>query len=487
MDFYRPREAIFSIATNLCDRPEHHACGDMLGVVGSRKSSQYVSSKPARYDPDFEYIDADLGGYGLYYSTTMTTMGLVVPALGGTVPVDAPTPIGRAVADAFRMVIGDTTYYTTYFDHPDKKVPTDVLVEYIRRACLCQLHDKGASDQHLLQDVFLHGGNTSEAENRKQSLRLILDIADQANGTAIDQEVFRQLIYYWPQTQPVKYRPRADLLVTARRWRLYQAREYYSYALNRLWEHLCAWGIDRTSGGIRSVPVMELWEHLSSALEFEQSDLDAASSLAQLVKWVTKASGATGTLDDTWLNTKGIDEHQLYGRAVKTEGDYIVAQMVAMLALLYARLGSPELAARYEQEWGIVREGGVLRLSMNRFFHLFRRDLMAGQTIGEFTRTLVSDYVIRQHERVALAKLPDDTFRFRREGDHLRFFNLSAVAGMNNSRFQALATTVSDLGWVSGLACADRRLSPLGRRLLETGDLPEANATPLSSTKKAKV
>jgi hypothetical protein len=44
---------------------------------------------------------------------------------------------------------------------------------------------------------------------------------------------------------------------------------------------------------------------------------------------------------------------------------------------------------------------------------------------------------------------------------------------MSNSRFQALATAIHELGFVESLYTADHTLSPDGRRLLEAGDLPE--------------
>ena len=94
---------------------------------------------------------------------------------------------------------------------------------------------------------------------------------------------------------------------------------------------------------------------------------------------------------------------------------------------------------------------------------------------GEAARWLLSDYVIRQHERVATAKLAQtgDTFRFRRQGDRLRFYEADTRASMTNSRFQALATVIHELGFAGNLYAESHPLSPDGRRLLDSGDLPE--------------
>ncbi len=66
-DFYRPREALFSMACHVCDAPEHATL--MANIVGSRRVS------PKAEDPDFDYIKEPLGGYGLYYRTTMELTG----------------------------------------------------------------------------------------------------------------------------------------------------------------------------------------------------------------------------------------------------------------------------------------------------------------------------------------------------------------------------------------------------------------------------
>ena len=55
----------------------------------------------------------------------------------------------------------------------------------------------------------------------------------------------------------------------------------------------------------------------------------------------------------------------------------------------------------------------------------------------------------------------------------LRFYEADAPARMSNSRFQALATTIYELGFVENLYAERHPLSPDGRRLLDDGDLPE--------------
>src|SRR6266487_5148158 len=108
----------------------------MRGVFGTDKARPYAAQAPAEFDPMYEYIDSDLGGYGLYYGTTMAATGLVIPALPQAgVPFDAPTSAGQRAAAAFREAIAGTTYYREYFGHPDRPVPAAVVLEYARRQC----------------------------------------------------------------------------------------------------------------------------------------------------------------------------------------------------------------------------------------------------------------------------------------------------------------------------------------------------------------
>ena len=193
----------------------------------------------------------------------------MIPALPQAgVPFDAPTQAGQHAAAAFREAIAGTTYCREYLGHPDRPVPAAVVLEYARAACLCQLQTDDAPDRPLLRDVFCHGGDPEEAALRRSTLRFFLDLSAGTDGVPVDQDTFRRLIYFRDLGNGLRYTPRAEVARTARRWRLYQAREYYSLALNRLWALLSAWGAGRSAAGAVSVPVVDWWDWLDSALDF---------------------------------------------------------------------------------------------------------------------------------------------------------------------------------------------------------------------------
>jgi hypothetical protein len=483
VEFYRPCEAIFAVGAQLCDQPEHNRYGRLRGVVGAQKAAPYADQEPEAFDPQFGYMESDLGGYGLYYATTIAAMGLIAPAIAGTnLSFDAPTPEGRIVAAGFRAAVADTSYYQEYFADPTRPVPAAVVRDYIRRACLCQLQTDTAPDRELLRDVFLHAGAEDTATTRRATLRFLLDLAHQSDGIPLDEDAFRQLIYFRAHPDGATYHPRAGIERTARRWRLYQAREYYAYALNRLWAYLCAWGLDESVGGSRAVPLARLWEHTEAALDFASLAADfgladpgfsATTPIVEVAAWAEEVAGVAGTLDDGWDVQAPLHEHELYWWSRGSgPGPATLPGMAVVLLLVASRLGAPATAGDHAQDWDLVTEGGVARLAMSRFFVQLRRRMMAQDTMAELLGWLYRDYVIRQHQQVAVTKLPDDTYRFRREGDRLRFFQQHAEAFMNSSRFDALATTIHELGFVEALGNDTHTLTAAGQQLLDHGDLP---------------
>lgn len=484
--FYRPREAIFAVGAHLCDRPEHDEFGGMQAIVGSNKAGALAHAAPPVYEAQFNYIKDALGGYGLYYSAAIAGMGLTLPGLPAAgLPFDTPTPEGRALAGAFRDAVAHTRYYRNYFNDDEAKVPADVVVEYIRAACLCQLRTAPAPDRLLLQDVFLHAGGASDAAQRRDTMRFLLDMADQTDGHALTEDRFRQLSYYRADSGGASWTPQAPSVRAARRWRLYQTREYFSFALNRLWRYLAEWGPTqvRVTGDL--LPTEAWWDLVEQALDMgplathlgiPDPGLDASSTIADFEAWATQAARVGGDLDAPWDVTAPLTEHLLYRWSDGAGTDpAVIAASFGILTLVATRVGTPANQLAYGEDWDICLDGGVSRLALNRFFTQWRRHRAAGMSMGEAARWLSADYVIRQHERVAVAKLAQngDTFRFRRQGDQLRFYDKFAPAQMSNSRFQALATTVHELGFVDSLFSSSHILSTEGRRLLDHGDLPE--------------
>jgi hypothetical protein len=453
----------------------------MGNIVGGQKTGPLASMKMDVYDYDPEYIKNDLGGYGLYYRTVMAEVGLIYPGgIGFPYLVDVPSEYGKEVASAFREAIQSTTYYQQYFDQA-LPVPITVVKDYIHKACLCQLQKVGAPDRTFLLNSFLHRGTVQAANARRATFSLILDLASQTNGYALKEDDFRQLIYFGSTFDGKSYTPSESVKSTALRWRYYQAREYYSFALNALWYYLCEWGV-RNGGDIRPIPLSDFWKHLDQSLDFHTlterlnlppSELQSNSTFQNLLNWLKTTVGATDQSFDTACNIQSpIQEHCLYDLAQEyhDQVDVMTAGMMTLLGLVILRFSSPDL--RLQPEWEIARMGADVRLSMDGFIRKIQNWLHSGPvTIGEITRRIYESDIILQHELIANGKLPENTFRFHREGTSLRFHNLTNTLEFMNSRFDAIQTTIHELGFCGDLSQPEHLLTQDGRYLLEVGDL----------------
>jgi hypothetical protein len=213
---------------------------------------------------------------------------------------------------------------------------------------------------------------------------------------------------------------------------------------------------------------------LAAFLEIPAPLLTATSDFNELLRWLQLVVGADENAFDEHCGINApINEHLLYllGRNDRDAPTLQVAGMVTMLALLYLRFGRPAHWTR--PEWEISRMGADGRLSVDGFVHSLRQRLRSGPTtILEIANWLYADYVILQHQLVAASKLPDNTFRFQREGNRLRFFNVEAHADFLDSRYDAMATTIHELGFCGDPRETNHTLTTAGQRLLDTGDLP---------------
>lgn len=479
VSFYRPREAVFSMACHVCDAPEHAT------IVGNVNGSRRISPKvnDPKFDPQFDYIKEPLGGYGLYYRSAMEMTGaLVVAAPANGFPVDAPTPIGRALAASFRSAVEGTQVSRLLTDSETAEpISREALVEFARKACLCQLRVADDHDLPLLQDLFLHSGKRAEFTSRSETVRMLLDLSKCRQAEELSQDAYRQLIYF-RQLDGSDYEPRLELVDAARRWRVYQGREYFAYVFNRLLRWLSRRGLEATDGGLTVLPKPALWSLVEEALDRSSTvvrhglgplAVEATTRVAVLVARLGGEVDCTPGANSVWPRSSGLDEHALYSdcREYDEDDGRTLVSVLALLLLLRERFGLPTRSGEYFKEHVLLAEGGSLRIGMAGFMQQLNQRMLRNPTLGELARWLIEDFVIVQHERVATAKLPDDTYRVRRVGDAIRFFPQEAPAVFNDSRFRALSTTIHELGWVSTFNKADRQLTVAGQRLLDDGDL----------------
>jgi hypothetical protein len=401
------------------------------------------------------------------------------PANG--IPYDTVTPMGKALAEAYRAAVGDTVLVTDYL--ADAKVagpvPRDVLRDFARKGCLCQLARAKNADLPLLQDLFTHVGDPSGA--RRRTFRFLLDLSATTEDTGLDQDRFRQLVYF-RCLDADSYVPHPDTSDVARRWRLYQAREYFGFALNRLWAWLARQGLELSHDGLALVPMTDIRKLLRTELDgndfagqrkVTRLALTADTPVSALLSRLTATVNVALDADTVWPRHETLDEHALYQWCNDDDDDETLIAMMTILLLVYQRIGTPERTLGIVKDRDIVAEGGSLRIGMEQFFTALRTLLKTDPSLYDLLEWIYERHVIPQHERVAVAKLVNgDTFRFRRVGAAMQFFTNDAPAVFNDSRYLALSTTVHELGLISALREPHRALTAAGKTLRDTGDLP---------------
>ena len=468
--FYRPRALAYSLACYLTQESNEQPIGS---IVGGNKVGPLIVEGHEHFDISFDYIKSPLGGYGLYYRNAMITVGLILPGGPGLpIALDVPTERGEEMAHAFRQAIQQTEYFQRYFELDEGPIPRDVLRAYGEVAGLERL--AGASDHRPLLAVFREGGDGSAA--RRETFRFFLDVADQTEGVGLKEDEFRQLVYFGRTPDGASYHPRPETDSVYRQWRMYQMREYYAYALNAMWDYLCQWGLSN-SGDLRPLPLDAFWQHLAQAQGFDalesmpnapECQLHMDSDFQSLLDWLLSTVYAdANTFDSICGLDAPVQEHKLVGltRNRRSDPGVMVFGMLTILALVYLRIQHLERLSHAEIEIAYMGQDG--RLDLVSFVHGLRRRIAGGYTpIQQVLTWLYEDYIILQHTSVATSKLPDNTFRFRREGNRLLYYNLPNSLTFMNSRFDALSTMVNELGLCGRLENATHPLSALGRQWL---------------------
>jgi hypothetical protein len=488
-DFFRSKDLIYSVACNTCAHPAYG--GTFGSIVGSQKTASLASSDTDEYATDFNYIKNDFAGYGLYYRSVMASLGLVYPGPQPSLPVDVPTDEGRQLAAAFRSRISGTEYWRSYFDSP--RVPAQAVREYGEVGCLCRLRE--GADLDLVRSAVLQDPREMISAQRRSSLRMLLDLGDATSGYPLSEDAFRQLIYYGTSLDGAQWRPRSwevtpdgqlSVLDSWRRWRLFQAREFYAFALNGLWRWLVKWGLEN-GGDFRPIPVSAAVAALQSAIDerglsalvgVDIGALETAAAVGRVLRTLRTLSGDPEIYpdhDDDWPDREfdlaaPLSEWKLYTAASEHRSnlDVLASSSLALLLLTATRLD--HAGHRFRPDWHLAQSGGSERLSLDRFITTLRSMIVTQATIGGLVERLLHSYVLQQHIRIANSKLPFDTFRFVLEDGRLRFFDRSRPIGLNSARFDTLANTLSDLDFCSPLMLAEHAVTDAGRDLLETGN-----------------
>ena len=449
-EFIKRHEHEFALAVLMCPRD----CG--ASPLGSQQARPIVRRAPDAFGRG-ESVESFLGGYGLYYRTTLRELGLVAPvgtALGGEpTPVDLLRPDSVdavALAELFNAAVGETAYVRQYANST-KPIPRSVLVDFATHACLCRLDDR-VRERDVLRHALLEAGSERdphEVETRREAFALFLQMLAETPTAGESDRAFRAAIWRaFVAGAMAKTRIRS----TIARWAALVATHAFYASIHLLW----------TSAG-PALRDEDRGDGLSRAdLEAKLNALAEGGTLKLPTGRTFKFTSSRQTAELLAALTGPRRELPEF-TAWAADRDGVLSALVLMLAT-YARLPDPTTVDAGWADIGNVNgehQPGLLRMAQ-----IIREHLGDQPTIGESLFWAIRTFLLWPHEEVAQSKLPDFTFRFRWEGGRLRFYSSPLLhfdePALGDIRSSALATLSHDLGYCEPIA-SGYRVTPAGK------------------------
>lgn len=411
--YFRRHEAAYLLGCY----SHHRERGGLPGIVGAGTNQYKARGFWEAGDPvslDVNYFGDKLGGFGQYYRPVMETMGLVRPPERNKL-VYRLTDRGEALAQAYGQSVQDTRYAAslaqagqlTTLSHAD-------AAEYGQHACLCaDALDQGA-DRPLLLDAFFRFDQTHWTHvSRRLTLGLLLDLVGQSSDVPFAAGL-RSALYLGQFVPERPYQPAEALADIAFRWRMVQIRHSYTSALQALWsvfldrlrtetnqyftfEQFMGWAIAHLPPGHSDLPVNDYLDHLCA-------DVGLAASWAEAAPDFGSACQAASSVDELTL----YDEILSAGR----DPAILIPNALQVLGQLFLR--HYDLAQQNDPRW--LDMADKPRLPMSHFFTEVSGHLQSPTwRVTDALRWLYRDYLLGQHEIIALQKLRQneyDTFKF---------------------------------------------------------------------------
>jgi len=432
----------------------HPEIGGYPGLVG-RGSAEKIWNSGDPISLDFPYFKHKLGGFGQYYRSAMQAMGLIAESEHPRW-VYRITHRGEALAHAFEDSIAETAYFQALGAEELTTLGREDAIEYGQHACICPEALARGQDRELLRDAFFRFDQTS-IENphvrRRLTLGVVLDLVHSAAGEPAP-DLIRPALYLGEYQDGLIYTPYAQLSAWAMRWRMVQVRQFYTFGLQCLWAAFLLHLRD-CNGGVS----------FDNYLDWVSCQLPEGLVMTPAGAYLDWLGGAVGLspgwqdaslrFDETCRQATERDEYTLYLRirANRRDTRTLLTYGLQILAQLFLRLlphhldGDPlwrELATKQRLPMVLYFDGMLERLADRAW------------TVRDYLEWLYRDFIIGQHEFVALEKLryqKYDTFKFHYR-DGLFYWPLSLSRSYREPiRFATLRlfnalTILADMGLV---------------------------------------
>lgn len=457
----------------------HHMGSSFLrGLVGgginNYKARQiWQSGDPAPLDAS--YFNNSLGGFGQYYRSAMQAMGLVVEPEASRW-VYRLTDRGQQLAQAYEASIAQTAYFRNLqahgqldaLDHADAE-------EYGAAACLCADALGHGSDLQLLREAFFRFdqiGSANPHARRRLTLGLVLDLVRQSSGNPISRSMRRPL-YLVDYAAEQQYQPLSVLMPWYQRWRHVQVRHTFTTALQSLWGVFLGLLRDDPDRGITFAEFMS-W---------------ACSILSPEIAQLPLPTYLDGLCEEVGLNPDWRSAYQDYDRACRppTARDELLLYQQVLAGGYDPTLGignSVRILLQFFLRWlpqhrhddALWREiAHRPRLPLAQFFDDVQFHVTNSRwTVADFLEWLFREYIIGQHEFIALEKLRSqdyNTFKFYyRENLFTWAYNPAEYREplrYASLRLSNVFTILDDLGLITDLGDGTAQLTSDGTVFLE--------------------
>lgn len=454
--FIKAREWEYGLAVLNCP----HGCES--GPVGAQSLRGIVSNREPPY-PRGQSVESPFGGYGLYYRSPLAELGIVARA--GTLLGDTPITVdvlydtdrARKLASTFGDAVAATEYATTWMLTTDP-IPRDVLVEYARVACLCQLR-KRPTERDAVHDALFGedldtpsapasavtpSGDPAVSEDdapdvaavapgaavtqRRRSVAHYLTLIDADPHVVDDEGAYREALW-----APPSYRS-ADHERVAGQWAGLVAKDVWQDALCSIWSEFCRAGVGASltgqGEGLKWDQVRSIAREMVGGPPALTADLATTDLVAGIANGGITLPGADVSVSDAPLEML---------RAATDARDTATSGLIVILEL------HRRASDRTDPGWILSSNvGSGWQPSLATVLNALTTHLSEAPTVADTLWWIVHRFIVSVHERIAYSKLPEHTFRFRWEDGRVRFFSngigrfpLAAIRNQPLSRLTA--------------------------------------------------
>lgn len=467
----------------------HLLHGHDTGAAGTTQGKKFWrDGEPETYPLDWRSLTSVKGGaYQLYYSGALEEMNIV--ARDSEKPHDVlQRPVGVDLAEAYGRSVRSTDYVKLHWNAARATRP--LIENFAEAGCLCRLSRFPDEREALIRTFFRFDVNDANAIRRLASLSFFLDVIDQAQGASLDLTSMRAIIYFWSYGTDHPYTPEGNTLSSAKRWRVFQLRQYFVYAIESLW----ALFLEKIHGSYYTPDEYLNW--LFSELDLGAVGEPFGISFSTADPHQLTLATFQGAVESTTTDVRfqpgpaalegKLNEHRLYLLLERTHSTLDVnlwaGNALLMLSLMLGRCRDWRDDTGWTYATGSV---GADRLPVDAYLTHAARAMDDGWTVAKWLSWMHQRYLWLRHRQVALQKMVSrrvDPSLFT--WDENRFYGVGMdEPKMNGPRYQNALQIMEDLRLIQGDYREGRQtyaLLPRGRELLQqfrSYTIPEVEET----------